>query len=182
MPVADLIATSPLAGLLPLTTPGCTLTDATPDRLTIVAPLRGSGVAEVLREAGLDWPAPNCWVAGQGAAIFWAGREAAFLAGPVPEGLHGLAALTDQGDGWSVLRLTGPDQADVLARLVPLDLRPAAFAPQACARSLLGHMQVLVARHEDGATDLFVMRSMVRTAAHEIGAAMHLVAARAAGL
>ena len=35
--------------------------------------------------------------------------------------------MTDQSDGWTVLALSGAAAVDVLARLVPVDLRLAAF-------------------------------------------------------
>ena len=48
------------------------------------------------------------------------------------------AALTDQTDGWASLTLTGPHATDALLRLVPLDLRPAAFPVVALTSSEKG--------------------------------------------
>jgi len=38
-------------------------------------------------------------------------------------------AVVDQSDGWAALRVTGAGAVDVLARLVPVDLRPQVFRP-----------------------------------------------------
>ena len=73
------------------------------------------------------------------------------------------------------LSLTGAGAEDVLARLVPVDLR----GMGAAARSSLGHMGVILMRHKDG-FELMVFRSMARTAWHEIEAAMKMQAARQA--
>ena len=67
----------------------------------------------------------------------------------------------------------------MLARLVPLDLRPASFADGAAARSLLGHMSLAIRRTGAAGFELLVFRSMAATAVHEIGAAMTSVAAQA---
>ena len=49
------------------------------------------------------------------AACVWTGRGQAFLIGAEPpDGLAGIAALTDQSDAWVVLRLAGPALEDVL--------------------------------------------------------------------
>jgi sarcosine oxidase subunit gamma len=100
-----------------------------------------------------------------------------FLIGPgeMPE-FNGIA-VTDQSDGWVCLRLSGPKAVDVLARLVPLDLRRTAFADDACAKTLLGHMPLLITRSEGG-FDLMTFRSMTQTAIHELEHAMKAVTAR----
>ena len=116
-------------------------------------------------------------MAGDGPRIVWTGRGQAFLIGAEPpKGLEGAAALVDQSDGWAGLRLEGPAAADVLARLVPLDLR--AMAVGSCARSLLGHMALVLMRPEAEAFEMLVFRSMARTAVHEIDTAMRQLAAR----
>jgi heterotetrameric sarcosine oxidase gamma subunit len=179
--VASLIAKSATEGLLPLTVGTITLADATPDRITAVAPWPGkdkaAGVA--LSKLGLDWPAPDRAVARGAAACLWSGRSQAFLVNAAPDGLDAAAALTDLSDGWTALKLEGPAAAAVLARLVPLDLSDAAFAPGATARTGLGHMMTLIHRSAPEAFTLYVFRSMTASAVHEIGRAMKAVAARA---
>lgn len=180
--MARLIAKSATEGLLPLTVGALTLTDATPARITAVAPWPGCEAAAdaALQALGLGWPAPDRAITSAKAAILWSGRSQAFLLGAAPKGLADAAALTDLSDGWVALALDGPPAADTLARLVPLDLSPAAFPEGATARSGLGHMVVLLHRAGPERFRLFVFRSMVRTAVHEIEVAMRSVAARAA--
>ncbi|MFW5881818.1 MAG: sarcosine oxidase subunit gamma, partial [Roseicyclus sp.] len=69
---------------------------------------------------------------------------------------------------------------EVLARLTPIDLGEAAFAPGHAARTMLGHMSCLLLRLEADRFGLMVFRSMAGTAAHELDRAMRLAAARAA--
>ena len=48
------------------------------------------------------------------------------------------------------LNLYGPLARAVLARLVPIDLSAAAFPVSAAARSMLGHMNLLILHAEEG--------------------------------
>ena len=111
------------------------------------------------------------------ARIVWAGREQAFLTGVEPPALEG-AALTDQSDGWTVLTLAGAGAVDVLARLVPMDLRLGAFPVGQALRTQLNHMNVVILRTGDHAFEILGFRSMARTAWHELEAAMQMLAAR----
>jgi hypothetical protein len=176
--VPELIAKTPCAGLhLPMSRGGATLSEWLPDRMTAVMPFDGKATDKALKSLKLAFPAPNC-MAGDVPRIVWTGRGQAFLIGAdVPPGLEGAAALVDQSDGWAGLRLEGPAAADVLARLVPLDLR--AMPTGACARSLLGHMALVLMRPEAEVFEMLVFRSMARTAVHEIDTAMRQLAARA---
>jgi sarcosine oxidase subunit gamma len=179
--VAKLIAKSATEGLLPLKIGGLTLADATPARLTAVAhrPGKEKAAAAVLQKLGLGWPAPDRAIQNGKAAILWSSRAQAFLVNAAPEGLEASAALTDISDGWVVLALEGKGAADALARLVPLDLSPAAFPEAATARSGLGHMMLLLHRAGAERFHLYVFRSMAATAIHELEAAMKSLAARA---
>ena len=89
------------------------------------------------------------------------------------------AAITDQTDGWASLTLTGPHATDALARLVPLDLRPAAFPVGQTTRSALNHMQMILTRTAPDAFHILVFRSMARTAWHELHEALTTLHARA---
>ena len=93
-------------------------------------------------------------------------------------------AINDQSDAWVGLTLTGGDWRAAMARLAPLDLAAEAFAPGCTARSLLGHMPVSItavgnARGTDGIW-LFVMRSYLGSAVHDLTRALRGTAARAA--
>ena len=176
----DLIAKTPCAGLhLPVTHAGVTLEEWLPGPLTSVAPFAGQekAVTKALKTLGLAFPAPNTMAQSGPARSVWTGRGQAFVIGaPVPATAG--AALTDQSDGWAGLRLTGAAAADVLARLVPLDLR--AMAAGTAARSLLGHMPLVLMRPDTDSFEMLVFRSMARTAVHELDTAMTQLAGRAA--
>ncbi len=180
--MAKLITKSATEGLLPLTIGTLTLSDASPKRLTAIAPYPDAeaAVAEVLRAAGLDWPMPNRAAKGAKSVCLWSGRDQAFLTDlSPPAGLAGQAALTDLSDGWVGLKLTGPDAAATLARLIPIDLSPGAFPDGASARTGLGHMSVLLHRSSNRSFMLYLFRSMAASAVHEIEGAMKSLAARA---
>lgn len=178
--MASLIEKSACDGLLPVTIGAMTLVEATPRRVTSVAPFAGQdkAVAAALKAMGIGWPAPNRAVVKGDAACLWTGRAQAFLIGADPAGLGGIAALTDQSGAWAVMQLTGPGHADTLARLVPIDLRPAIFATGHVARTGLGHMMAVLRRLSAETVEIMVFRSMAATAVHELTVAMQSVTAR----
>lgn len=171
------------AGLLPVTHGTVTLSEAPAQPMTSVMPYPGqvAAVEAALQEAhGLSFPAPGQVTQAGDVRCLWTGQAEAWLVGVAPpDRLAGLAALSDQGDGWVVLHLTGQGAAEVLARRVPLDLRPARFGVQACARSLLGHAAIHLCRIEEG-FEIRGFRSMARTLVRELADAMAAVAAREA--
>lgn len=178
----SLIETTACEGLLPLSAGGATLTELAPAPVTSVAPFRDKerAVAAALKKLGLGWPEPGRSFRAGDAACLWTGMDQAFLVGADPGGLARIAALTDQSDGWARMRLEGPAAGAVLARLVPLDLRPAAFPEGAVARSGLNHMMMVLVREGPDSFGIMVFRSMAGSAVHEIGVAMRAVAARPA--
>lgn len=167
----ELIAKTALAGHAPVTHLGTTLAEADPGPITSIAAFPGQ--MKKLAKALGHFPAPNTHAQG----LVWTGPEQAFLLGRAAPDLSGLAAVTDQSGGWACLSLTGPRAADVLMRLVPLDLRQ--LGPGQAARAPLGHMSAVL-MGEDGGFRILVFRSMARTAWHEIEEAMTMLAARAA--
>jgi heterotetrameric sarcosine oxidase gamma subunit len=177
--VPELIAKPPLSHAA-LTIGQATLAPLALPRMTSVAPFQGQEkpLAKALKTMGLTFPTPNRTVTKGEVTLIWTGRNQAFLIGADPTPLVGLAALTDQTDGWAALTLHGPQAPDVLARLIPLDLRDAVFPVGHCARTALNHMNVILWRNEPYAFTLMVFRSMARTAGHEVEAAMQTVAAR----
>ena len=166
--------------LLPVMEGGLTLSEADPAPITSVAPFAGQerAAGSALKALGLGWPKPGQAVTGQGGTCLWSGQGQALLIGPEPEGLVGIAALTDQSDAWARLELSGPHAADVLARLVPLDLRERAFPVGAVARSGLNHMMMVLHRTGSESFEVLVFRSMAATAVHELRHAMVAHAAR----
>ncbi len=175
----ELIAKSALEGRL-LTLGTVTLAEADVGPITSIAVLPGGAkaVAKGLKALGLAMPEPNAFIEKKGARIVWTGRDQAFLMSADCPALEG-AAVTDQSDGWAVLALAGPAAADVLARLVPIDLRLSACPVGRALRTQVNHMNAVVLRVGDHAFEIMVFRSMARTAWHELETTMQMVAARA---
>ncbi|MGL5010364.1 MAG: sarcosine oxidase subunit gamma [Paracoccaceae bacterium] len=176
----EIIAKLPL-GLAPVTHGGVTLAELPLPRVTSVAPFQGQdkAIAKALKTMGLSFPAPNQVSTSKGTGtLIWTARNQAFLLDADPAPLTSIAALTDQSDGWCALTLAGPQAADVLARLIPIDLRPAHFPPGQTARTALNHMNLILWRTGPDAFTLMVFRSMARTAWHELTEAMQALAAR----
>lgn len=176
----SLIAKSPLEGTWPVTHGALTLAEVEPGRITSVsAPKVGRDLAAGLKALGVSFPQPNR-MTGEGAVrMVWTGLGQAFLLGGDPAGLSG-AAMTDQSNGWACLRLEGAGADQALMRLVPLDLRLAAFPVGAAARTPLNHMQMILMRPAPDVFDIMVFRSMAKSAWHEVEEAMKRLAARAA--
>ncbi|WP_158964650.1 sarcosine oxidase subunit gamma [Chachezhania sediminis] len=181
----ELVASTPCQGLLPLEHGPFTLTELTPGSLTALAPFSGQDAAlsRALDAAfGLSLPDVGAATAGGSARVIWFGRGQYLLIGPAPVAdLANVAAVTDQSDAWAVVRLSGEGADEVLARLVPVDMRPAVFGEGAAIRTYLGHMTVSIARDDDAKGPgyrIMAFRSMAGTLVHEIETAMAAVAAR----
>ena len=176
--MANLIAKSPLSGQGPVTYGSVTLSEAPIEAMQSLAPIKGQEkvLAKALKTLGLAMPTPNTCVAKGHHLIVWTGRDQVFLMGPAPVTLAG-AAITDQSDGWARLRLEGAGVADVLMRLVPMDLRR--LAQGWAARAPLNHMQAVLVCAGTGQIDILVFRSMAQTAWHEVADTMQMLAARA---
>ncbi|MBY6139230.1 sarcosine oxidase subunit gamma [Leisingera daeponensis] len=180
--MAELIAKSPCDGLLPATIGGMSLTEEHPGAMWAIAPFNGQ--LKVLGKAleaahGMAFPAPNRATGKAGSRAVWFGRDMALLMGPAPDaGLAKHAALTDQSDAWAVVRLEGQGAEDVLARLVPVDLRPQVFKRGHTARTELKHMMASVTRTGPQSFQIMVFRSMAKTLVHDLKTAMEAVAAR----
>ncbi len=175
-----LIAKSAAEGLTPVDAAGTTLIELPLVPITSIAPFAGKAAAvnKALKPLGLSFPQPGQSLAKGDARILWSGHGQAFLIGVEPPPIAG-AALTDQSDAWARFRLQGGLAVAALARLVPVDLRPASFAENATARTLLNHMMLSVTRTGPDAFDLMLFRSMAATAVHELSVAMKSVAAQA---
>ncbi len=176
--MADLTATSPFAGArLPQRFAGCTLEALPPAQITAVAPYPGQLAA--LRQTLGAFPGPGAVIAAAGGRLVWAGHALALaFDADMPQGSAEHAALSDQSDGWAGVSLRGTAAPMVLARLLPLDLRR--LPPGSSARSLLGHLPALILRPEALAFELWIWRSMVGSAMHDLTGAMQAVGARQA--
>lgn len=179
--MAKLIANTPCAGLLPATSGSVEITEVETGPVTLVAPYQGQrkAVSDALNSAlGVGFPAPNRALGTQVRAI-WCGMEQALILGADCPELDG-AACVDHSDAWAVVRIDGPDAADVLARLTPIDLRPTTFKRGHTARTLLGHMTVSITKIGAQSFEVMAMRSMAATLVHDVKEAADHVAARAA--
>lgn len=177
--MADLIALTPCEGRLPLTVGDITVTEVVPARLTSIAPFAGQqkAVRTALKTRfGVALPAANRSARHDGVTMQWFGHGVWLINADVA--LDGIAAVTDQTDAWAVVTITGDGAEDVLARLVPIDLRRAQFKTGHAARTMLGHMNVAITRTGGDRFEIMVMRSMAGTLVHELNSAIRGVAAR----
>ena len=180
--MAELVAKSPCAGLLPLEIGAVKVTEEDLGVITALMPYKGQEkpLSMALQAAhGMAFPGPNRATGKAGARAVWMGREQALLMGPeVDAGLAEHAALIDQSDAWAAVRLEGAGAEAVLARLVPVDLRGAVFKRGHTARSQVAHMSGSVTRVGERAFLILVFRSMAATLVHDLKTAMEAVAAR----
>ncbi len=180
--MAELIAKTPCAGLLPLTIGTCSLTEVDLGTLTSVAPFAKGGkpASDALKAAhGMALPGPNRATGKDGARAIWFGQDMVLLAGPAPDkGLAKHAALTDQTDAWASVHLTGAGAEDVLARLVPVDMRASVFKRGHTARTQLMHMNASITRTGADTFLILAFRSMAGTLVHDLKTAMESVAAQ----
>ncbi|WP_322895150.1 MULTISPECIES: sarcosine oxidase subunit gamma [unclassified Yoonia] len=177
--MARLIALGPFADLLPVQIGSVTCTDVTRDVLWSVAPYRGQQDAvstQMQAQIGVGLPDVNRRSIVGDVMCQWIAHDQWLVTAPVA--LDGLAAVTDQSDGWAELEIAGDQVAAVLARLVPLDLRTHVFAVNHTARSLLGQMPVSITRTGAQAFEIMVMRSMAASLVDALTSAMSGVAAR----
>lgn len=83
------------------------------------------------------------------------------LARDLAERLKGLASISDQHGGRTVLRLSGPRAREVLAKGLPIDLHPRAFGPGDAATSTISLMGVQLWQTDDApAYDIALFRSV----------------------
>jgi heterotetrameric sarcosine oxidase gamma subunit len=179
--VANLIARTPFDGLLPLAHGTVEASEVDPGTITSVAPFAGqaAAVSSALKKAiGCELPPVGAFTESGATRIAWSGLDQWFVMSAEAVSPAG-AALTDQSDAWAAVQITGTDARAVLARLMPIDLRPTVFEVSHTARTMLGHMSCLVMRVGDDAYVVLVFRSMAASAAHDLDRAMRMVAARA---
>ena len=178
----NLVAQSPLSGLLPISAGNVRLSEADLGQISLLLRFDGQrdSLSKCLKQnVGLSLPAPNRSAKNGTTRLVWFGREAYLLTGAdVPKTVLDIAAVTDQSDAWACIEIAGVGVEDVLARLVPVELRPQVFATDDSARTFEGHMQASITRlAEDRLLDM-VFRSMAETLVEELKEAMEAVAAR----
>lgn len=178
--MVELSAKTAAEGLLPFKDKNASLSEVVLGHVTSLSPYGdASDLSTALQAAhGMAWPAANRATGKAGARCMWFGQDQAVLIGPAPDAsLARHAAVVDQSDAWVALRLEGEKSAEVLARLVAVDLRPDVFKRGAAIRTQALHVGVSIRRDADGYV-IMAFRSMAHTLVHEIKGAMAAVAAR----
>jgi sarcosine oxidase subunit gamma len=83
------------------------------------------------------------------------------LARDLAERLKGLASISDQSSGRTVIRVSGPRARDVLAKGLPIDLDPRAFPLGSAATSTISLMGVQLWQADDTRSyDIALFRSL----------------------
>jgi heterotetrameric sarcosine oxidase gamma subunit len=130
--------------------------------VSIVTIIARKGKAKALSAAmkaawGVDAPAPGSSASGRGGiTVHWCGAEQYYA---VAEGLNegalfddavarlgGLASVSDQSHGRSIMTVSGPMARHVLTKGTPVDLHPNVFAQGNCAVTQIAHVGVHLAR------------------------------------
>lgn len=180
--MVELTSLTPCSGLLPVSHGKTRLEEVDLGPLTLLAPFKGQrkALSDALKKAhGVSYPDANTTSINENVRALWFGRDAAVLTGTPPDAaLAGYAAVINQSDAWTVVSLSGSTSVDVLARLVPVDLRLSHFPEGATARSLINHMSGSITRIGPDAFLILVFRSMAQTLVEELSEAMEAVATR----
>jgi heterotetrameric sarcosine oxidase gamma subunit len=119
--------------------------------------------AAAAKAAGVDAaPGPGASVTGEGGTLLRAEPLKWLLVSEDENARPALEAndgtVLDLDHARTVIHVSGPNALDLMARMVPLDLRPAAFPEGSVANTGLHHVGVtIVAR--DGGFDVLVLRS-----------------------
>lgn len=179
--VVELKERSACAGLVPLRLGSVTVDEVAPERMTSLSAYGDTAaLSAALEQAhGVKLPAAGRSTGKGGLRCLWFGRGEVMLIGAEPDAaLAEHAALVDQSDAWAVVSISGAGVEDVLARLVPLDLRAGSFKRGHTARSQLGHMNASITRTGPDGFQVMVFRSMAGTLLHDLKQAMAAVASR----
>jgi sarcosine oxidase subunit gamma len=152
--------------------PGLVITERLGLGLATVAARKGAPVRAAVKSSyGVDLPddatvgqGPEVSFVGYGPGQWLAVSETFAgdaLARDLKQRLKGLASVSDQSGGRTVLRLSGPRARDVLAKGLPIDLHPRAFGPGSAATSTISLMGVQLWQVDDVPTyDIALFRSL----------------------
>jgi heterotetrameric sarcosine oxidase gamma subunit len=110
------------------------------ERLGIALP--ATGRAAFVGDAGLVWSAPGQWLA--------VGAPGSLA--DLPMHLAGIAAVTDQGDGRALVRVSGLAARLMLAKGVTVDLHPSVFLVGAAAVTSVAHIGIQLWQADDAPT------------------------------
>ncbi|MFK7835373.1 MAG: sarcosine oxidase subunit gamma [Sulfitobacter sp.] len=179
--MVELKEKSPCFGLVPVSYGTVTLDEIDAGHLTSLSAFGGaSGLSAALETAhGVSLPAPGRSVGKDGARCLWFSAREVLLVGPAPDAsLSDHGAVVDVSDAWAVVELSGAGAVDVLARLVPMDLRDGAFKRGHTARTQILHLSASITKLGPNRFMIMVFRSMAGTLVHDLKGAMAAVASR----
>ena len=78
-----------------------------------------------------------------------------------------MASVTDQSDGYAVVRVSGPKARDVLAKGFPIDLHHRAFGPADVASTQVAYMGATLWQVDDAPTfEIALFRSFAGSFEH----------------
>ena len=119
--------------------------------------------AAAAKAAGVDAaPGPGASATGEGGSLLrieplkWLLVSEDEIARPALDAADG--TVLELSHARTVIHVSGQGALDLMARMVPLDLRPAAFPEGSVANTGLHHVGVTIAAR-DGGFDIFVLRS-----------------------
>ncbi len=92
------------------------------------------------------------------------------------EQLDGVASVSDQSDGYTLIRLSGACVRETLAKLIPIDVHPQAFKVGDAASTVASHIGVTVWRLPDDSNsapvfEVLLFRSLTRSFRHALAEA-----------
>jgi methylglutamate dehydrogenase subunit D len=148
--------------------------------LAIATIIARKGKAQAVRAAakdafGVELPTVPRRIESDRIAFIWAGPEQWLaVAGPGnPPGhfetmlagiFDGLASISEQSDGRTVIRISGPRARDALAKGLPIDLHPRTFRTGDTALTLAAHIGAQIWQVDDAPTyDIAVFRGFARS-------------------
>jgi len=113
---------------------------------------------------------------GPGSWLALAERDGDDFSARLMSELDGVASVSDQSDGYTMIRLSGANVRDALAKLIPIDVDPRAFQVGDAASTVASHIGVTVWRLPDGphSSPLFeviLFRSLTRSFWHALAEA-----------
>ncbi len=136
--------------------------------MALIASRKGQGEAlsaKIDQLFGIELPGTPRAVSNKGLTAVWAGPGQWLLVASAAGGrdlerelrqpLEGLAAVADQTDSRAMVKVSGPNARDVLAKGVPIDLHPRAFKSGDAAITHASHIGVTLWRPEG--EDAFVL-------------------------
>ncbi|MEJ0038010.1 MAG: sarcosine oxidase subunit gamma family protein [Gammaproteobacteria bacterium] len=161
------------------------------ESLGIATVMAKQGQAEALRESvrkqfGIELPSGPLRAHRAGVSFVGTGPDTWLatcepgsnrFAGPLAEMIGEVAAVTDQGDAYAVLRLRGPRACEALQKLVPIDLHQRSFRQGHAACTVAAEISVIFWRleNDDAGSSVFelaIPRSFADSVWHALMAGM----------